>query len=73
MMTKKELDFAVFCIESVAERLGICGAEMYEKLAGDGDILDGYIIEHYDILHTQGKEYIVNDIIELINSGGLLK
>jgi hypothetical protein len=72
-MTKKELDFAVFCVESVAERLGICGAEMYEKLTSDCDILDGYIIEHYDILHTQGKEYIVNDIIELIERGGLLK
>ena len=26
--------------------------------------LDNYIIKCYDVLHTQGKEYLVEDLIE---------
>ena len=54
-MTRKELDFAVFCIENVAERLGVSGDVVYRKLTETSDLLDGYIITYYDSLHTQGK------------------
>ena len=71
-MTRKELDFAVFCIENVAERLGVSGDVVYRKLTEASDLLDGYIIAYYDSLHTQGKEYIVDDILEIMeNEGGL--
>ena len=48
-----ELEFAVFCIENIA---------MTEK----SDILNSYVIPEYEMLHTQSKEYIVDDIINLI-------
>ena len=70
-MNGKELVFSVFCIENVAERLGINGEEMYRLLTEKSDILDSYIIPCYDALHTQGKEYIVNDITEYIQEKGL--
>ena len=70
-MNTKELDFAVFCIESVAEKLGMHGGETYKLLTEKSDILDNYIIPCSDVLHTQGKEYIVNDIIEVIREKGL--
>jgi len=72
-MNRKELDFAVFCIESVAERLGLNGYEVYLKLNDDSDILDGYIIENYEVLHTQGKEYIVEDIVGVMRGEGLVE
>ena len=70
-MDKKELDFTVFCIENVAENLGLKSDEIYKLLTEKTDILDTYIIPCYDVLHTQGKEYIVNDIIELMRERGL--
>ena len=60
-MNVKELEFTVFCIENVAEELGLDGSETYDLLADD--ILDNYVIPSYDTLHTQGRDYIVNDII----------
>ena len=36
------------------------------------DILNDYIIPEYEILHTQGKEYIVDDIIEVMKERGVL-
>ena len=70
-MDKKELDFAVFCIENIAEHLNLNGADVYNLLAAKSKILDDYIIEHYDVLHTQSKEYIVNDIVEYMKKEGL--
>ena len=68
----KELEFAIFCIENVSAKLKKTGEETYDLLAKDSDILDGYIIPNYDILHTQGKEYIVDDIIEYMNECGVI-
>ena len=71
-MDKNQLGFAVFCIESVAAHLNINGKDVYTMLASDSDILDNYIVAHYDVLHTQGKEYIVRDIVEFMTDKGLL-
>jgi hypothetical protein len=68
-----ELEFTVFCIENIAERLGLSGSDVYKLLTDDSDILNSYIIPSYDVLHTQGKEYIVNDIVEYMREEGLVK
>ena len=70
-MNKNELDFAIFCIENTAEKININGKILYDLLTKRSKILDEYIIPNYDSLHTQGKEYIVNDIIEYMNEEGL--
>ncbi len=67
----KELEFAVFCIENVAKELTIEGSEAYDMLAVQTDILQNYIIPCYDVLHTQGKEYIVNDLIDMLKAKGV--
>ena len=70
-MNKKELEFTVFCIENVADYLGRKGDEVYKLLSEKSDILDNYIVPCFDTLHTQGKEYIVNDIVEFMHEKGL--
>ena len=71
LMNTKELEFSVFCIENIAEHLGINGDEAYRLLAEKSDILDNYIIPYYDTLHTQGKDYIVNELMEVMSERGL--
>jgi hypothetical protein len=68
---KKELDFAVFCVEGVAEYLNQHGADIY-SLLNDSNIIDDYITPNFAALHTQGKDYIVNDIVELMRKEGLI-
>lgn len=60
------LEFAVFCIESVAEKLGKDPAAVYQAFTEKSDILNGYIVPCFDSLHTQGKEYIVNELLSLM-------
>lgn len=69
--SKQELEFAVFCIEGVAAALGKPSGAVYRALAGDGGILSQYIVPSYDVLHTQGKSYIVNDICEVMAARGV--
>lgn len=66
-----ELEFAVFCIENIAERLGVDAVRVYETLTEKSRILNSYIVPEYEILHTQGKEYIVDDIIEVMKERGV--
>lgn len=62
----KELEFAVFCIENIALSLGVDAESVYRALTADSDILHGYIVPEYDVLHTQSKEYIIADILEVM-------
>ncbi len=66
-----ELEFAVFCIENVAIRLGKSGEAVYQALTDKSDILNSYIIPEYEVLHTQSKDYIVEDIISLMDERGI--
>ena len=68
---RRELEFAVFCIENVAAALGKPSGDVYRALLGDDGILRQYIVPSYDVLHTQGKDYIVNDIREVMAERGV--
>ena len=48
------------------------GKEIYIALTEKSNILKEYIIPEYEILHTQGKEYIVNDILEVMREEGVI-
>lgn len=72
-INKNELEFIVFCIENVGLNLGISGDKVYELLSKKSDILKNYILPNYEILHTQSKEYIISDIIEYMQSEGVIK
>lgn len=65
------MEFIVFCIENIALRLKIPAPSVYELLAEKSDILMTYIVPNYDILHTQGKDYIIDDILEVMREDGV--
>lgn len=67
----KELEFAVFCIENVAVKLGVNAERVYQVFTEKGDILHGYIVPEYEVLHTQSKEYIVDDLLDMMKERGV--
>lgn len=66
-----ELEFAVFCIENVAEKLSVNAAQVYQAFIEKSDILYGYIVPEYEVLHTQSREYIVNDLLDVMKERGV--
>ena len=69
--TSRELEFAVFCIENVAQRLSVDAEWVYDALTKKSDILNSYIVPEYEILHTQSKDYIVDDILQVMKERGV--
>lgn len=65
-----ELEFAVFCIENMAIKLGVNAKRVYEAFV-KSDILYGYIVPEYEMLHTQGKDYILNDLLDIMKERGV--
>ena len=65
-------EFVIFCIENLAVRLQENAADVYNQLAKQSRILYDYIIPNYEILHSQGKEYILDDLIEVMQEEGVL-
>ena len=47
-----ELEFVVFCIENVAAKLGVDAEYVYQAFTEKSDILNGYIVPDYEVLHT---------------------
>lgn len=72
-MDDKNLEFVIFCIEGLSERLERNADEVYRLLKNDTDIIDSYIIPCYEALHSQSKKYIIDDLIEVLNMKGVLK
>ena len=64
-MSEKEIEYSVFCIENVAEQLGKTGTEIFNILNQSG-LLHNYILPSYEALHSQSKQYIVNEIISVL-------
>lgn len=62
---KAVFEFYAYCLENYATRKQISGMRAWVlfKETGAGD----YIIANYDLLHTQGIEYILDDIQRFIN------
>ena len=68
-----ELEFAVFCIENVAAKLGVDAERVYQAFTEQSDILNGYIVPEYEVLHTQSREYIVDDQMCIRDSDKMLE
>ena len=62
MCGKKELSFSIFIIYSLTDKW---------KILNTTGILDNYIIKCYDVLHTQGKECLVEDITDYAREKGV--
>ena len=66
-----ELEFAVFCIENLAAKLGVDAMDVYKALTKQSNILYDYIVSEYEVLHTQSKEYIIEDILDVMKERGV--
>lgn len=70
-MNKDNIAFVSYCIGNLARHLHLSQKEVYNKLKSSG-ILDGYIIPSYDVLHTFGKEYLLEDLTSYMKEKGVL-
>ena len=63
---EKKTDFIIFCIESYKQRKNISGKEAFKNFRRFN--VFKYLENYYDVLHSTGQKYLVNDIEKYINS-----
>lgn len=57
--------FIIFCLESYKTSKGINGAQAWKDFE-QYDVIT-YLTEGFEVLHTQGQEYIIADINDYIH------
>ena len=62
---KEVFEFYTYCLENYAIRKQISGMRAWVKFKESS--ADEYVIDNYDLLHTQGLEYVLDDIQRFIN------
>ena len=50
---------------------GVNAASVYQAFTEKSDILNGYNVPEYGVLHTQSREYIVDDLLEVMKERGI--
>lgn len=70
-MNSNNIDFVTYCIGNLSRRLSLTAGEVYQRLKQSG-ILTGYIVPSYDVLHTFGKEYLMEDLTDYMREKGVL-
>lgn len=62
-----KLAFAASCVEGAARKLGVPYIEIYERMR-KVDLISKFILPHYDTLHTESREYLIEDVIECLTN-----
>ena len=64
-MSNSQLTFAVFVLNKYALATKQPVREVYERFE-QLHIMDDYILKHYEVLHTLGENYLIEDLTELV-------
>lgn len=59
---ESKLIFASSCVESCARKLNVSPMNMYMRMK-NVDLINGYILKHYDTIHTESRANVTDDII----------
>ncbi len=70
LMTKESMSFVIFIIHACAEKWHKFAPEVYTLLQRANCIND-YLVPYYDVLHTQGEKYLVNDVEGYLTKRGI--
>ena len=68
---KVVLEFVTYCIGKLSAQLSLSQQEVYKRLK-DSNILYGYIIPSYDVLHTFSSRYLMEDLTDYMKEKGVL-
>lgn len=60
--TEDRMIFAASCVECAAHELGISAKEAYLRMKRV-NLIEGYILKHYDAIHSESRKHITEDIV----------
>ena len=70
-MDRQTLGFVTYCISKLSQTLGLTQGDVYDRLLRSGILYD-YIVPSYDVLHTFGSRYLMEDLTDYMREKGVL-
>lgn len=70
-MRTEHLDFITFCVGSLLDALHKSASQVYGALRSSG-VQNDYIVPCYDVLHTFSKDYLVEELMEVLKERGAI-
>lgn len=61
------MTFASLCVESVAKALNLPPEVIYRRMKAV-NLINGYVLKHYEALHSESRENVTEDIIQCLNN-----
>lgn len=62
---EKVMAFVASCVEGVARKMGTTYRKAYERMNRSG-VIDDFCLGCYDVLHTESREHVTEDVIECL-------
>lgn len=69
-LERNQIDFSTFMLYRLAEHWGKSVPDTY-RILDKTNTIDGYLVPCYDMLHTLGSEYLVNDLTDYVRERGI--
>lgn len=69
-LERNQIDFSTFMLYRLAEHWGKSVPDTY-RILDKTNAIDGYLVPCYDMLHTLGSEYLVNDLTDYVRERGI--
>ena len=61
-----KMGFLAQCVEKLAEKEGQNYITVFERLE-HADLTEGYVLKHYNALHTESIENIIDTLVKLLH------
>lgn len=68
---RRKIDFSIFLLYRLADRFQQPAAHLYHELE-QAKVFEEYVIPYYDVLHTLGEEYLVDDVADYARNRGVI-
>lgn len=65
-MNESSFAFIIYMIHELAAAWEMQPSRVF-KILKDSGCIDNYIIPHYDVLHTLGTQYLIDDIEQYVS------
>ena len=70
-MNNEAMEFVVYLIHACANKWNKSPKQVY-RIMKEAGCIDKYLVPNYDILHTQGSNYLVDDIKKYLAIRGVM-
>ena len=64
-VSRVKFEFYTYCMEKYSLEKGISGLQTFALFKRYG--VDDFLLDHYDLLHTQGTGYVIDEIQRFID------